>query len=202
MSLTHLLCDHFLHPSCSNHKNFCITLILHFIRSLMLAIAILVPLFGLTWVFGLLTINYNTTVFAWIFTILNSLQVMHNHSNSKAMHVSRLSCNCLTKKIEARFFITSKIKSTALSVVFLYFKLCFSLSKGVAILFFRVIRSEQVSVMIYCLHIIMSMELCRYNISCFIQVKEKMSKLFRKGKGKTVSFKLSSGVTADNLTVP
>jgi len=36
---------------------------------------ILVPLLGCTWLFGLLSINEDTVVFAWIFTILNSLQV-------------------------------------------------------------------------------------------------------------------------------
>jgi len=39
------------------------------------ATVILLPLLGLTWVFGILTINNNATVFAWIFTIFNSLQV-------------------------------------------------------------------------------------------------------------------------------
>ncbi|XP_064384244.1 uncharacterized protein LOC135333251 isoform X3 [Halichondria panicea] len=44
------------------------------IKSVLFAVVILLPLLGLTWVFGLLTINSNTSVFAWIFTILNSLQ--------------------------------------------------------------------------------------------------------------------------------
>ena len=35
---------------------------------------ILLPLLGLTWVIGLFAINQNTTVFAWLFTIVNSLQ--------------------------------------------------------------------------------------------------------------------------------
>jgi hypothetical protein len=35
---------------------------------------ILLPLLGLTWLFGLLAVNQNTTVFAWIFTLLNTLQ--------------------------------------------------------------------------------------------------------------------------------
>ena len=44
---------------------------------------ILLPLLGLTWVFGLFAIDSNTTVFAWLFTISNSIQVfviyyMHN----------------------------------------------------------------------------------------------------------------------------
>ena len=36
---------------------------------------ILLPLLGLTWVFGLFAINENTAVFAWLFTITNSVQV-------------------------------------------------------------------------------------------------------------------------------
>ena len=35
------------------------------------------PVLGCTWVFGLFAINEHTVVFAWIFTILNSLQVQH-----------------------------------------------------------------------------------------------------------------------------
>ena len=45
------------------------------IRSLFIASIILLPLLGLTWAFGILTINSNSTVFAWLFTIFNSLQV-------------------------------------------------------------------------------------------------------------------------------
>ena len=36
---------------------------------------ILLPLLGITWVFGILAVNQESSVFAWIFTILNSLQV-------------------------------------------------------------------------------------------------------------------------------
>ncbi|XP_065910885.1 adhesion G protein-coupled receptor L3-like isoform X2 [Dysidea avara] len=43
-------------------------------RKLLLATVILLPLLGLTWVFGLLAVNHETSVFSWIFTILNSLQ--------------------------------------------------------------------------------------------------------------------------------
>ncbi|CAI8045632.1 Adhesion G protein-coupled receptor L3 [Geodia barretti] len=38
------------------------------------ATIILLPLLGMTWVFGLLAVNENTAVFAWLFTIFNSLQ--------------------------------------------------------------------------------------------------------------------------------
>ncbi|CAI8001269.1 Adhesion G protein-coupled receptor L1 [Geodia barretti] len=41
---------------------------------LLKAALILLPLLGVTWLFGLLTLNSNTTVFAWLFTIFNSLQ--------------------------------------------------------------------------------------------------------------------------------
>ncbi len=46
----------------------------HF-RTILRATAILLPLLGLTWVFGILTLDANATVFAWLFTIFNSLQV-------------------------------------------------------------------------------------------------------------------------------
>ena len=35
----------------------------------------LLPVLGLTWLIGIISVNENTTSFAWIFTILNSLQV-------------------------------------------------------------------------------------------------------------------------------
>ena len=40
------------------------------------AAVILLPVLGLTWVFGLLAVNEDTVVFAWIFTVINSLQVI------------------------------------------------------------------------------------------------------------------------------
>ena len=46
-------------------------------RTILKATVILLPLLGLTWVFGVLTIDRNTTVFAWLFTICNSTQVWH-----------------------------------------------------------------------------------------------------------------------------
>ena len=46
-----------------------------FYRQLFLASLVLLPLLGGTWVFGLLSVTPTTSVFAWIFTILNSLQV-------------------------------------------------------------------------------------------------------------------------------
>ena len=45
-------------------------------RSLFVASVILLPLLGLTWIFGILTINSNSTVFAWFFTLFNSMQVL------------------------------------------------------------------------------------------------------------------------------
>ena len=44
-------------------------------RSAMKATVVLLPLLGVTWVFGLLAVNRNLSIFAWIFTVLNSLQV-------------------------------------------------------------------------------------------------------------------------------
>ena len=44
-------------------------------RHLIKGAVVLLPLLGLTWIFGVFAIDSNTTVFAWIFTVLNSLQV-------------------------------------------------------------------------------------------------------------------------------
>ena len=44
-------------------------------RHILKATVILLPLLGITWVFGLLAVNESTAVFAWLFTIFNSLQV-------------------------------------------------------------------------------------------------------------------------------
>jgi hypothetical protein len=38
-------------------------------------IIILLPLLGSTWIIGIFAVNEHTTVFEWIFVILNSLQV-------------------------------------------------------------------------------------------------------------------------------
>ena len=47
----------------------------HIIRSLLKALIFLMPLLGVTWIIGILAVNEDTQVFAWIFAILNSLQV-------------------------------------------------------------------------------------------------------------------------------
>ena len=44
-------------------------------RDILKATVILLPLLGITWVFGLLAVNQESSAFAWIFTILNTLQV-------------------------------------------------------------------------------------------------------------------------------
>ncbi|XP_065903442.1 adhesion G protein-coupled receptor L4-like [Dysidea avara] len=44
------------------------------VKSLLKAAVIIVPLLGCTWVLGLLAVNEETVVFAWLFTITNSLQ--------------------------------------------------------------------------------------------------------------------------------
>ena len=44
-------------------------------RGLLKAVIILLPLLGMTWIIGIFAVNNETQVFAWIFAILNSLQV-------------------------------------------------------------------------------------------------------------------------------
>ena len=44
-------------------------------RSMIKTLCILMPILGLTWVFGIVTFNKNTLAFQYIFAVLNSLQV-------------------------------------------------------------------------------------------------------------------------------
>ena len=53
-----------------------IDLFLIICRSAIKGTVVLLPLLGVTWIVGVFAINSNTTAFLWIFTILNSLQVM------------------------------------------------------------------------------------------------------------------------------
>ena len=46
-------------------------------RAVLISAATLMPILGVTWVFGLLAVNEKTEVFAWIFTILNAFQVYY-----------------------------------------------------------------------------------------------------------------------------
>ena len=50
-------------------------MISHF-REMLKAVIILLPLLGVTWIIGILAVNEDTAAFAWIFAILNSLQVI------------------------------------------------------------------------------------------------------------------------------
>ena len=44
-------------------------------RSLARMVLILLPVFGLTWLFGILAVNEDTLIFRYIFATFNSLQV-------------------------------------------------------------------------------------------------------------------------------
>lgn len=58
--------------------------IMTYCRALMIASVVLLPLLGLTWAFGVLTVNEHAIAFAWLFTIFNSLQVhiIPQHTNA------------------------------------------------------------------------------------------------------------------------
>ena len=60
---------------CLFHKVLLNQLSLLYHRSLPKAMIILLPLLGATWIIGIFAVNNETQVFAWIFAILNSLQI-------------------------------------------------------------------------------------------------------------------------------
>ncbi|KAH3737472.1 hypothetical protein DPMN_044065 [Dreissena polymorpha] len=39
------------------------------------SVGVLTPMFGITWLIGVFAVNDTTSVFQWLFVILNSLQV-------------------------------------------------------------------------------------------------------------------------------
>ena len=55
-------------------------------RDSLKAVVVLLPLLGITWIIGILAVNENTQAFAWIFAILNSLQV------------NQVACLCISLK--------------------------------------------------------------------------------------------------------
>ncbi|XP_065901795.1 adhesion G protein-coupled receptor L4-like [Dysidea avara] len=64
------------------------------VKSLLKAAVLFVPLLGTTWVFGILSVNEDTVVFAWMFTIFNSLQglfilILHVLKNEKLINLVR-----------------------------------------------------------------------------------------------------------------
>ena len=51
---------------------------------MIISAAALMPVLGVTWIIGLFAVNEHTEVFAWIFAVLNSLQVrmyLYNYVN-------------------------------------------------------------------------------------------------------------------------
>ena len=48
-------------------------------RGILKATILLLPLLGMTWIIGILAVSEETQVFAWIFAILNTLQVNNNY---------------------------------------------------------------------------------------------------------------------------
>ena len=52
-----------------------VNVILIVFRSAVKGSVVLLPLLGITWLFGFFALSQGTIIFAWLFTILNSLQV-------------------------------------------------------------------------------------------------------------------------------
>lgn len=81
---------------------------------------VLLPLLGITWIIGLFAVNENTTMFAWIFTILNSLQgvmifVLHILRNKKVRTkiMERCGLKRSTKKTNSVVIVSTEYTSTS-----------------------------------------------------------------------------------------
>ena len=59
---------------------------------MIISAAALMPVLGVTWIIGLFAVNEHTEVFAWTFTVLNSLQVcVHTDMIFYNYHMIRVS---------------------------------------------------------------------------------------------------------------
>ena len=58
-------------------NEFAYSLFLH--SKLFVATLVLLPILGVTWMLGIFAVNENTIVFAWLFVIFNSLQVIEEN---------------------------------------------------------------------------------------------------------------------------
>ncbi|XP_065903444.1 adhesion G protein-coupled receptor L3-like [Dysidea avara] len=72
-------------------------------KSMIKAAIIINPVLGCTWIFGVLAVNEHTVVFAWLFTILNSLQgffIMYFYVLNSDMGVFMLLRSLRNKKVK------------------------------------------------------------------------------------------------------
>ena len=58
-----------IQPQCISNVNF------HFFSTTLRGVVILIPTLGLSWIFGIITVNHDAVVWKYIFAVLNSIQV-------------------------------------------------------------------------------------------------------------------------------
>ncbi|CAI8057672.1 Latrophilin-like protein LAT-2 [Geodia barretti] len=78
---------------------------------------VLLPLLGITWIIGVFAVEQNTTVFAWIFTILNSLQglmifVLHILRNRKLRSKMGRRCGLIVQSEKSNYSSSTEYTST------------------------------------------------------------------------------------------
>lgn len=80
------------------------------------SLSIILPLLGITWIFGFLAFNSDTIAFEYIFAVANSLQVPIN----SALFICCCYCCCFVtiKMLKPRFNITSGFFLTTCLVLF------------------------------------------------------------------------------------
>ena len=74
-----------------------ILILYYYIRDLLKAVIVLLPLLGVTWIIGILAVSDDTQVFAWIFAVFNSLQVCTIYSRISLLLCELCNLGCISK---------------------------------------------------------------------------------------------------------
>ncbi|KAH3737428.1 hypothetical protein DPMN_044021 [Dreissena polymorpha] len=72
------------------------------------SVGVLTPMFGITWLIGVFAVNDTTSVFQWLFVILNSLQVQDafNEKRRRLFYVESSTSEENTKNKKTNYKIT------------------------------------------------------------------------------------------------
>ncbi|WAR06964.1 AGRD1-like protein, partial [Mya arenaria] len=78
------------------------------------SVCVLLPVFGITWLFGVFAVNRNAIVFQYLFVIFNSLQVQEAFKARRTRWFATEVSTTATE-MKARYYIKSVAKSTEMS---------------------------------------------------------------------------------------
>ena len=121
-------------------------MIFHFTyRTTIKASIILLPLLGLTWLFGLLAVNQQTSFLAWLFVILNASQVHYTHIHVDIFIFNYYNLMVTYTPWNVVLVVQSLEKWVYSTIEYFLFLIFINLfTQGIAIFILHVVRNERV----------------------------------------------------------